>query len=86
MSTENDICIVDAESDNWGEKALEKLLKMAEKLAVTFTDEKLGTYLVDKQGVGNMSKMRFKSKRKDVKKFFSSESIHIVLVTKFTET
>ena len=39
------------------------MLKTAEKLAVTSTDEKLRTYLVVKQGVGNMSKMLVEMKQ-----------------------
>ena len=63
MSTKN-IFIVDAESDKWGEKVLaEKKLKTAEKLAVTSTDEKLRTYLVVKQGAGNMRKIILEMKQ-----------------------
>ena len=63
-----------------GEKVLaEKLLKTAEKLAVTFKDEKLRTYLVVKEGVGNMSRMLVEKKQEyDVK---SSSEIQLAEAT-----
>ena len=59
MSVEkDDICIIDAESDMRGERTLaEKLLKTEGKQVVLFKDQKLRTYLVVKQGVGNMNKL-----------------------------
>ena len=57
MSVEkDDVRIIDAESDMWGERSLkEKLLKTEGKQAVLYKDNKLRTYLVVQQGVGNMS-------------------------------
>ena len=59
MSVEKeDICIIEAESDIWGERTLaEKLLKTEGKQIVFFKDQKLRTYLVVKQGVGSMNKL-----------------------------
>ena len=58
MSVEkDDNCIIEAESDMWSERTLaEKLLKTEGKQVVLSKDQKLGTYLVMKQGAGNMNK------------------------------